>query len=115
MISYKQPWSIYKEESKSRSNEKSFFQNHLKLLSPISSITVLPQGIHVSVVDALRVVRLIFVLVLSYFPRKTSYFQYLATNVLNYLYLLPGAEVHVVLEDYQYSCIAPSKNRDISE
>lgn len=45
------PWSICKHENKSRTNQKSFFQNHLELLSLIPPITTLPKCIHVSDVD----------------------------------------------------------------
>ena len=43
------PWSICKEENKSRTNQKSLFRDNLELLLPTSSTTTLPQGIHVSV------------------------------------------------------------------
>ena len=79
------------------------FRNHFELLSLIPPTTTLPQSIHVSVVDAMRVVRLIPVSNLK--PRT---FKYWAINVLNHLNLLPGAEIHVVHETH-------SKNRDTSE
>ena len=36
-------------------------------------------------------------------------------NVLNYLNLLPGAEIYVVFDDCQYAHETPFKNRDTSE
>ena len=36
-------------------------------------------------------------------------------NVLNYLNLLPGAEIHVVFDDCQYAHETPFKNRDTSK
>ena len=69
-----------------------------------------PQGIHVSTVDAMGVVRLIPVSDL-----RSPTFKYWAINVLNRLNLLPGAEIHVVFDDYQYAFETPSKNRDTSE
>ena len=104
------PWSISKEENKSKTNQKSLFRNHLELLPPIPPTMTLTQGIHVSVVDAMRVVRLISVSYLK--PRA---FKYWAINVLNHLNLLPGAEIHVLFDDYQYMYETPSKNRDTSE
>ena len=98
------PWSISKEEAKSRGNRKSLLRNHFELLSSIPPTTILPQGIHVSVVDAMRVVRLIPVSDL-----KSRTFKYYAVNVLNHLHLLPGAEIYVVFDE------TPSKNRDTSE
>ena len=47
------PWSICKEENKSRANQISLFRNHLELFSSIPPTTTLPQGIHISVVDAI--------------------------------------------------------------
>ena len=46
-------WSICKKENKSRTNQKSLLRNHLELLSTIPP-TTLPQGIQVSVVDAMQ-------------------------------------------------------------
>ena len=100
------PSSICKEENKSRANQKSLYRNHLGLLSPVPLTTTLPQGIHVSVVDA----RL---MPASHLKSRT--FKHWAINVLNNLNLLPGAEIHVVFDDYQYAYETPSKNRDTSE
>ena len=53
-------WSISKEVKKSRTNQKVLVRNHLELLLlPIPPTTTLPQGMHVSVVDTMRVVMLI--------------------------------------------------------
>ena len=82
----------------------------MELLSPIPPTTTLPQGIHVSAVDAMGVVRLIPVSDL-----KSPTFKYSAINVLNRLNLLPGAEIHAVFDDYQYAFKTPSENRDTSE
>ena len=59
---------------------------------------ILPQCIHVSVVDAMQVVRLILESDL-----KPHTFKYCVINVFSHLNLLPGAEIHVVLENYQYA------------
>ena len=90
------PWSICKEENKSRANHKSLFRNHLELLSSIPPTTTLPRGIHVSVVDAMQVVRLIPV---SDLESRT--FKYWGIHDLNHLNLLPGAEIYVVFDEYQ--------------
>ena len=59
---------------------------------------ILPQCIPVSVVDAMQVVRLILESDL-----KPHTFKYCVINVFSHLNLLPGAEIHVVLENYQYA------------
>ena len=58
----------------------------------------------------MRVVRLIPV---SYLKSPT--FRYWTTNVLNHLNSLPGTDMHVVFDDYQYVSESPFKNEDISE
>ena len=82
----------------------------MELFSPIPLTATLPQGIHVSVIDAMRVVRLIPVSDL-----KSRTFKYWAIYVLNHLNLLRGTEIHVVFHDYQHAYETPSKNRDTSE
>ena len=106
------PWSICKEENKSRANQISLFRNHLELFSSIPPTTTLPQGIHISVVDAIWVVKPIPV---SKLKSRTFKYWYWAINILNHLNLLPGAEIHLVFDDYQYAYKNPSKNRDTSE
>lgn len=59
---------------------------------------ILHQCIQVSVVDAMQVVRLILESDL-----KPHTFKYWVKNVFSHLNLLPGAEIHVVLENYQYA------------
>ena len=82
----------------------------MELFSPIPLTATLPQGIHVSVIDAMPVVRLIPVSDL-----KSRTFKYWAIYVLNHLNLLRGIEIHVVFHDYQNAYETPSKNRDTSE
>ena len=103
-------WSICIEENKSRANQKSLFRNHLELLLPIPPTTTPLHGIRVSVVDAMRVVRLIPVSDL-----KSRTFKYWTINVLDHLNLLPSPEILVVFDECQYAYETPSKNRDTSE
>ena len=56
-----QPWAIVNEDMKSRHNQKSFFRNELQLMSTDSPSAVAPEGIETSIVDGIRVVRLITV------------------------------------------------------
>ena len=84
----------------------------MEVLSPIPLTTPLPQGIHISVVDAMRVVRLIPV---SDLKSRTFKYWAIAIYVLNHLDLLPGTEIQVVFHDYQYAYETPSNNRDTSE
>ena len=58
----------------------------------------------------MQVVRLIFLSGL-----KFCTFKYWVINVLNHLNLLPGAEIYVVFDEYQYVKKTPSKNRDSSQ
>ena len=46
---------------------------------------------------------------------KPCTFKYWTINVLNHLNLLPGAEIHVAFDNYQYAYETPSKNKDTSE
>ena len=48
------PWSICKEENKRKTNQKSLFRNNLELLLPIPHTAILPQGIHVLIIGAIR-------------------------------------------------------------
>ena len=90
------PWSICKEDSGSRSNQKSIFRNHLELMSPNPSTTIMPNDIHTSIVDAMRIVRLIPITDVK--PRT---FRCWSINVLKYLNSLPGTIIHIVFDKYQ--------------
>ena len=46
---------------------------------------------------------------------KPRAFKYWVINVLNHLNLLPGAQIHVAFQDYQYEYETHSKSRDTSE
>ena len=70
----------------------------------------MPNDIHTSIVDAMRIVRLIPITDVK--PRT---FRCWAINVLNYLNSLPGTIIHIVFDNYQYEYETPSKNRDSSE
>ena len=53
------PWSIVNEINKSRGNAKSVFRNLLQECSPVPSSNSIPSDINVSIVDAMRVVKMI--------------------------------------------------------
>ena len=46
---------------------------------------------------------------------KSQTSKYWTINVINHLNLLPGAEIHVVFDNYQYASETQFKNRDTSE
>ena len=54
------PWAIVNEDMESRNNQKSIFRNELQL-STNPPLTVAPEDIETSIVDGMRVVRLITV------------------------------------------------------
>ena len=52
-------WAIVNEDMKSRNNQKSLFRNELQLMSTNPPSAVAPEDIETSIVDGMRVVRLI--------------------------------------------------------
>ena len=56
---FSKPWAIVDYDLKSRNNFKSVFRNNLQAMAPTSSIHFAPNGISTSIVDAMRVVRMI--------------------------------------------------------
>ena len=104
------PWAICSEANKKRSTGKSLFRNNLQLLSPISSMTTVPPDISCSVVDEMRVVRMIPI---SNLPSMT--FLGWAKRLLNYIKHLPGKKIHIVFDVYdeEESHNSLSKRREI--
>ena len=100
------PWSIVNENDKKRDNAKATFRNLLQNLSPIPSSNEVPSNVDVSVVDAMRVVKMIPVNKIS--PRT---FRRWCDNVFDYIKSLPGDTVHIVFDNYAYDYLVPSKDR----
>ena len=74
------PWMIVNEEEKSRNSNKHLFRNHLQNWSPVPKTHKTPENITTSIVDAMRVVRMISVAGLK--PRT---FRSWANNIMSYL------------------------------
>ena len=79
------PWAIVNEDMKNRNNQKSLFRNELQLMSTNPPSAVAPEDIETSIVDGMRVVRLITV---SKLTQKT--FRCWADAFVGYLRGLPG-------------------------
>ena len=85
------PWVIVNEDMKSRHNQKSIFRNELQLMSTNPPSAVAPEDIETSIVDGMRVVRLITV---SKLTQNT--FRFWADAFVGYLRGLPGRVLHLI-------------------
>ena len=90
------PWSIVNENDKTRANAKSAFRNLLQQSSPVSPTNAMPGDINVSVVDAMRVVKMISIKKVS--PRT---FRGWGNEFCGYLKRLPGDIIHIVFDNYR--------------
>lgn len=90
------PWAICSELGQGRISAKSLFRNNLQNLSPEPPSTTVPSEIECSVVDAMRVVRLIPITGLV-----PNTFRSWANRVVVYLRTLPGSTIHLVFDDYR--------------
>ena len=104
---FSKPWAIVNEDMKSRDNQKSLFRNGLQAMSPLTSTNTIPKDIATSIVDGMRIVRLIRVGNL-----QTKTFKCWIEAFVEYLISLPGSTVHLVFDDYKYEFSIPSKSRD---
>ena len=89
------PWALCSEKETSRSSQKSLLRNNLQLLSPIPSTNTAPCDISCSIVDAMRVVRMIPITNLS-----TKTFLGWFRRFHEYIKNLPGDTVHIVFDVY---------------
>ena len=103
------PYAICGDDSETRSNPKSLFRNKLQSLCPIKPLSSAPIDISVSVVDPMRLVRMI--------PIKgcepTTFLTW-SKKVFLYIEKLPGTSIHIVFDNYAYypdSFIPLSKGR----
>ena len=105
------PWAICNEEEKSRSVNKSLLRNSHQVSSPIPATNTLP-FIHTSIVDVMRVVRIISI---SDMKPPTSIKW--ANSICSYLYALPGEVLHLVFDVYSQDIASkqPSKGRTNNE
>ena len=88
------PWSIVNENDKARSTAKSIFCNLLQQNSTVHPSNNVPADIEVSIVDAVRVVKMVPVKKLK--PRT---FRRWANDVFKYIKHLPGNTAHIVFDN----------------
>ena len=88
------PW-VFWPTSKTTSSNKHLFKNTLQMLSPVKASTSVPAEITCSIVDGMRVVRIIPVSDVN--PRT---FIAWAKRLCEYLMNLPGNILHVVFDMY---------------
>ena len=89
------PYAVAAEDGKICSNSKSLLRNYLQLLCPVKPSNTAPVTIRTSVVDAMRVVRMIPVQDVDP-PTFLSW----AKNVFSYIHGLPGDVLHIVFDIY---------------
>ena len=102
------PWAIVNEDEKSRNNRKSAFRNAILLLPAIPKSSKVPDSISISIVDAMRIVRMVPVTGL---PIRT--FKSWADKFVQQLKAMPGKTMHVLFDNYSYEYNVPSKKRGI--
>ena len=103
------PWSICNEQGEIRTTAKSLFRNNLQLLSPQPAISS-PSDIECSIVDAMRVVRIVPINGLA-----PATFQSWATRIVSYLKSLPGSTLHLVFDDYRLNDAQPTLSKGRQE
>ena len=104
------PWVTVNGDEKSRNNNKHLFRNHLQNLSPIPKTHNVPRNISISIVDAMRAIKMIYVAGL-----KPHTFKSWADEIMNYLSLMAGNNFHVIFNNYSYEYSVSSKKRDASQ
>ena len=89
------PYSICSEDGKVKANTKYLFRNKLQSLCPVAPTNFAPKCVSTSVVDAMRVVRII--------PIKGTdppLYSTWAKKLFAYIENLPGNNIHTVLDNY---------------
>ena len=103
---FSKPWAIVNDDLKSRDNAKSTFRNALQSMAPVAPVTEVPSGISTSIVDGMRVVRMMR-------PSNVggNTFRHWAQAFVRYVGELPGTNLHLLFDNYNYEYSVPSKNR----
>ena len=104
---FSKPWAIVNEDIKSRDNAKSTFRNYLQSMAPVDSTNNVPSGISTSIVDGMRVVRMMRP---SNVGGKTL--RHWTIAFVKYVTELPERILHISFDDYDYAYDVPSKNRE---
>ena len=89
------PYSICSEDGKFKANTKSLFRNKLQSLCTVAPTNFAPKYVSASVVDAMRVVRII--------PIKGTdppLYSTWAKKLFAYIENLPGNNIHIVFDNY---------------
>ena len=89
------PYTIAAEDGKVRSNSESLFRNCLQCLCQVKPSSDPSAAIQMSIVDAMRVVRMI-----SMKNANPPIFLSWAKNVFSYIHGLPGENLHIVFDNY---------------
>ena len=89
------PFAIAAEDGRILNSFKSLFRNCLQLLSPVQPTPMPPPNIAACIVDAMRVVRIIPIKDI-----RPPTFASWASNLFNYIELLPGNTVHIIFDNY---------------
>ena len=89
------PYAVAAEDGKISSNSKSLLRNYLQHLCPVKPSNTAPVSIRTSVVDAMRVVRMIPIEDVD----PPTYLSW-AKNVFSYIHGLPGDVLHIVFDNY---------------
>ena len=103
-------WSIVNEYERIDCNNKSLFWNYLQSVSPSPKVQKPLDNMSRSVVDAMRVLRLI-----SIAGSKPRTFMSLADWIISYLSAIPGKNLHIIFYNYGYEYSVPTKQRNFSQ
>ena len=104
------PWAIVNEDENCCNINKHLFRNHLQNLSSIPKTDKVPDNISTSIVNAMRATRMISVAGLKLHNVKTW-----ADEIMIYLSLMPGNNLHVIFDSYSYEYSVSSKQRNATQ
>ena len=91
------PHAICGNDGETRAKPKSLFRNKLQSLCPIKPLCNTPIDISLSVVDGMRLVRMIPIRGCEPPTFLTS-----PKEVFSYIEKLPGTSIHIVFDNYAY-------------
>ena len=89
------PYSICFEDGKVKTNTKSLLQNKLQLLCPLVPNNFAPKCVSASVVDAMRIVRVILIK-----GTDPPLYSTCAKKLFAYIENSPGNNIHIVFDNY---------------
>ena len=92
---FSRPWMFVKEDETSRESRQAIFRNHLQSLSETPPTNEVPSPIDITIVDAMRVVRLIQTTGL-----KKRTFRCWAERIAKYLLLEPLEKKYLIRRNF---------------